>query len=257
VMPQEWYDRMYTIKTYQEDASALGRINAWHTAFNVAKDKVTGEEVSVVAPLSMISAVALALWGSSRYWPLLWVHNRDRIGHVIKIDTIAAGTRLRVPLVVSPGSMALAREAEVTWCKTSRWAGAIQKCPGMPQLQGEISPPQAQVPAAERQPPPPASVVDQARREIETAQAAAGQREAVATRVATTPSQQTELVLPTVNVSKVEEREDILAPGTPDAGGGGLPTWAKVLLGFVGVTAVAFGVKKALDARAARAAPAG
>lgn len=42
VMPQEWYDRMYTIKTYQEDDSALGRINAWHTAFNVAKDRITG-----------------------------------------------------------------------------------------------------------------------------------------------------------------------------------------------------------------------
>jgi len=42
VMPQEWYDRMNTIKTYQQDDSALGRINAWHTAFNVAKDRVTG-----------------------------------------------------------------------------------------------------------------------------------------------------------------------------------------------------------------------
>lgn len=42
VMPQEWYDRMGTIKTYQEDQSAMGRINAWHTAFNVAKDRVTG-----------------------------------------------------------------------------------------------------------------------------------------------------------------------------------------------------------------------
>jgi probable O-glycosylation ligase (exosortase A-associated) len=42
VMPQEWYDRMNTIKTYQEDSSAMGRINAWHTAFNVAKDRITG-----------------------------------------------------------------------------------------------------------------------------------------------------------------------------------------------------------------------
>lgn len=42
LMPQSWYDRMGTIKTYQEDDSALGRINAWHTAFNVAKDRVTG-----------------------------------------------------------------------------------------------------------------------------------------------------------------------------------------------------------------------
>jgi len=42
VMPQSWYDRMNTIGEYQDDASALGRINAWHTAFNVAKDRVTG-----------------------------------------------------------------------------------------------------------------------------------------------------------------------------------------------------------------------
>src|SRR5512139_1570553 len=42
VMPQEWYDRMSTIKTYEEDESALGRINAWYTAFNVAKDRSTG-----------------------------------------------------------------------------------------------------------------------------------------------------------------------------------------------------------------------
>jgi len=42
VMPQEWYDRMSTIKTYQQDESAEGRINAWYTAFNVAKDRITG-----------------------------------------------------------------------------------------------------------------------------------------------------------------------------------------------------------------------
>lgn len=42
VMPQEWYDRMNTINTYQEDQSVQGRINAWHTAFNVAKDRITG-----------------------------------------------------------------------------------------------------------------------------------------------------------------------------------------------------------------------
>lgn len=42
IMPQEWYDRMDTIQNYQEDASALGRINAWWTAYYVAKDRVTG-----------------------------------------------------------------------------------------------------------------------------------------------------------------------------------------------------------------------
>lgn len=42
IMPQEYWNRMNTIKTYEQDASAMGRINAWHTAFNVAKDRITG-----------------------------------------------------------------------------------------------------------------------------------------------------------------------------------------------------------------------
>ena len=42
IMPQEYWDRMNTIKNYQQDASAMGRINAWHTAFNLAKDRITG-----------------------------------------------------------------------------------------------------------------------------------------------------------------------------------------------------------------------
>ena len=42
IMPQEWYDRMSTIQTYEQDDSALGRINAWQMAFNVAKDNITG-----------------------------------------------------------------------------------------------------------------------------------------------------------------------------------------------------------------------
>lgn len=41
-LPQSWYDRMNTIQTYQEDNSALGRINSWHTAFNVAADRISG-----------------------------------------------------------------------------------------------------------------------------------------------------------------------------------------------------------------------
>ncbi|MBI3344778.1 MAG: putative O-glycosylation ligase, exosortase A system-associated [Gammaproteobacteria bacterium] len=39
VMPQKWHDRMSTITTYQQDASAQGRLNAWAMAFNLAKDR--------------------------------------------------------------------------------------------------------------------------------------------------------------------------------------------------------------------------
>ena len=38
-MPDTWYDRMNTIESYEEDTSAMGRINAWHFAFNLAIDK--------------------------------------------------------------------------------------------------------------------------------------------------------------------------------------------------------------------------
>jgi len=37
-MPSSWHERMGTIEDYQEDGSALGRINAWWFAYNLAKD---------------------------------------------------------------------------------------------------------------------------------------------------------------------------------------------------------------------------
>jgi probable O-glycosylation ligase (exosortase A-associated) len=42
VMPQQWYDRMSTIQTYENDPSAMGRINAWKMAINMAKDRPLG-----------------------------------------------------------------------------------------------------------------------------------------------------------------------------------------------------------------------
>jgi probable O-glycosylation ligase (exosortase A-associated) len=38
-MPDAWSERMETIQTYQQDASAMGRINAWRFAFNLALDR--------------------------------------------------------------------------------------------------------------------------------------------------------------------------------------------------------------------------
>jgi probable O-glycosylation ligase (exosortase A-associated) len=50
VMPQQWYDRMASTQSYQEDPSAIGRINAWHMAFNLAKDKPLGGGFDVFQP---------------------------------------------------------------------------------------------------------------------------------------------------------------------------------------------------------------
>lgn len=39
IMPPEYYERMHTIKSYEQDGSAMGRINAWWCAWNIAKDR--------------------------------------------------------------------------------------------------------------------------------------------------------------------------------------------------------------------------
>lgn len=38
-MPEHWEERMRTIQSYQEDASAMGRLIAWETAYKLAKDQ--------------------------------------------------------------------------------------------------------------------------------------------------------------------------------------------------------------------------
>lgn len=42
MMPDAWWQRMNTIQAYEADASALGRLNAWHMAFNLANDRLFG-----------------------------------------------------------------------------------------------------------------------------------------------------------------------------------------------------------------------
>lgn len=50
LMPDQWFDRMQSIRDYKEDASALGRFNAWHFATNLAKDKILGGGFNVFTP---------------------------------------------------------------------------------------------------------------------------------------------------------------------------------------------------------------
>lgn len=46
MMPEHWWDRMSTISEYQEDGSAMGRINAWGVAYEVAKNNLFGGGMS-------------------------------------------------------------------------------------------------------------------------------------------------------------------------------------------------------------------
>jgi len=49
-MPETWWSRMDTIKTYQQDDSALGRLNAWAMAWNLATHNFFGGGFSVTWP---------------------------------------------------------------------------------------------------------------------------------------------------------------------------------------------------------------
>jgi probable O-glycosylation ligase (exosortase A-associated) len=57
LMPQEWWDRMGTIETYEEDASAMGRINGWLVAIEVAKHHLFG------GGMSYQHEIFFLLWG--------------------------------------------------------------------------------------------------------------------------------------------------------------------------------------------------
>jgi probable O-glycosylation ligase (exosortase A-associated) len=49
-MPDTWWDRMNTIETYDQDASAMGRINAWIVAWNVATTRLIGGGANMFTP---------------------------------------------------------------------------------------------------------------------------------------------------------------------------------------------------------------
>lgn len=49
-MPDHWWDRMGTLRTYKQDESAMGRIIAWGVAWNIAADRIFGGGFMVSLP---------------------------------------------------------------------------------------------------------------------------------------------------------------------------------------------------------------
>jgi probable O-glycosylation ligase (exosortase A-associated) len=50
LMPERWAERMDSITRYQADDSAMGRINAWYMAYNLAKDRFFGGGFEIADP---------------------------------------------------------------------------------------------------------------------------------------------------------------------------------------------------------------
>ncbi len=59
-MPAEWHQRMQTITEYQQDPSAMGRINAWYASVNIAASHLTGGgfDVLIAEPTRIFSQYA-------------------------------------------------------------------------------------------------------------------------------------------------------------------------------------------------------
>jgi probable O-glycosylation ligase (exosortase A-associated) len=55
IMPAAWYERMDTINDYKEDSSAMGRVNAWGFAMNVASSHLFGGGFNVFSPRQFLS----------------------------------------------------------------------------------------------------------------------------------------------------------------------------------------------------------
>ena len=48
LVPSDWFSRMSTINSYNSDSSFEGRVTAWRTSFNIAKERITGGGFSSV-----------------------------------------------------------------------------------------------------------------------------------------------------------------------------------------------------------------
>lgn len=76
-MPQKWHDRMSTIGTYEADESAMGRIQAWEMAYNLAKDRILiggGFEIYNSAIFARYAGGAQARAAHSIYFQTLGEH---------------------------------------------------------------------------------------------------------------------------------------------------------------------------------------
>jgi len=76
-MPDSWYERMDSIRNYEEDLSAMGRINAWKFSINIANDRFTGGGFNPFSPNTYARynpAADTALVAHSIYFSVLAAH---------------------------------------------------------------------------------------------------------------------------------------------------------------------------------------
>ncbi len=100
-MPDEWWARMNTIQSYEEDSSAIGRLNGWHVATQVALNNFFGGGMSFQHKI---------------YFNMYGLYNNDTIAaHSIYFQILGNHGFVGLFLFVA------------LWIGTYRWAGWLRK----------------------------------------------------------------------------------------------------------------------------------
>jgi probable O-glycosylation ligase (exosortase A-associated) len=88
IMPQEWFDRMSTIQSYEQDASARARFDSWRFAFDLASSRLMGGGFGAFAGRSDAHSV---------YFEILGEHGFVGLGLFLALGlfTWAAASRIR------------------------------------------------------------------------------------------------------------------------------------------------------------------
>lgn len=112
-MPEHWTSRMNTIENYQQDSSAMGRINAWWTALNIAQNRITGAGFDMYTPqiFAIFSPEPERLHAAhSIYFQVLGEHGF--VGLIIFMAIWVSVWRTASTVIALSG-----KSAETLWCK--------------------------------------------------------------------------------------------------------------------------------------------
>jgi putative inorganic carbon (HCO3(-)) transporter len=90
-MPQSWHDRMWTIETYDQDASAMNRIETWKMALRLANDKIVGGGFELWTPeiYDRYAPGAASMDAHSIYFKVLGEHGWIGLAIFVGIGLIA------------------------------------------------------------------------------------------------------------------------------------------------------------------------
>lgn len=116
-MPASWHDRMSTIQNYQQDASAMGRINAWTYSVNAANENFTG--------------VGFESWSGRTF--AIWAPNPENVhsAHSIYFSVIAdhGWVGFGMFMTIFFGAFLVARRVGLVAARHDeyRWAGDLAK----------------------------------------------------------------------------------------------------------------------------------